>query len=65
VVNLTIFEKTMDLGEPLGGSNRSSEPPGNEGGVSTVPDAVFDLDELAADLDDATDDQLAVAADLA
>ncbi len=55
----------MDLGEPLGGSNRSSEPPGNEGGVSTVPDAVFDLDELAADLDDATDDQLAVAADLA
>src|SRR3979411_2507681 len=42
-----------------------TEPLPHERLIFSVFDPLFDLDELPADLDDAGDDQLAVAADLA
>jgi hypothetical protein len=44
--------------ELVAGTFRPAEAFGHEGDEAGIPDAVFDLDELAADLDDAADDQI-------
>jgi hypothetical protein len=57
---LTCQKQLMDAHEALRRTHRPTKPVDDKGGVTTG-DAILHLDELAADLDDAGHDQLAVA----